>query len=175
MWKKSTASMLVAWVRRNCCQLVSVCRAGAGGIWWGLRIRRIVEVPTRWPSVSSSPRSLWYPQLGLSVAVRTINAAIALLIGGRPGVFGYQLLAHETAMPAQDGVRGDQAMALQCPRQSPDERGEHGPVRPLQAGSGVGAAQDRDLVAKRQDLSASLAASERASSTSELSTRASIR
>jgi hypothetical protein len=67
---------------------VSVCRAGAGGIRWRLRIRRIVEVPTRWPSVSSSPRSLWYPQLGLSVAIRTINAAIASLIGGRPGVFG---------------------------------------------------------------------------------------
>ena len=31
-WKKSTASMLVACVRRNCRQLVSVCRSGAGGM-----------------------------------------------------------------------------------------------------------------------------------------------
>src|SRR4051812_45316991 len=29
-----TASMLVAWVRRNCRQLVSVCRNGAGGMRW---------------------------------------------------------------------------------------------------------------------------------------------
>src|SRR5690349_8209774 len=41
--------MLAAWVRRNCRQLVSVCRTGAGGIRWRLRIRRIVEAPTRWP------------------------------------------------------------------------------------------------------------------------------
>jgi hypothetical protein len=32
MWKKSIANMLVAWVRRNCSQLVSVFRDGAGGI-----------------------------------------------------------------------------------------------------------------------------------------------
>jgi hypothetical protein len=60
-WKKSTASMLVAWVRRNCRHVVSVCRSGAGGIRWRLRIRRIVEAPTRWPSVSSSPWILLYP------------------------------------------------------------------------------------------------------------------
>ena len=55
-------------------------------------------------------------------------------------------------MPAQDGVRGDQAMATQCSRQPPDERGEHGPVRPLQAGSGVGAAQHGDLVSQHEEL-----------------------
>jgi predicted NBD/HSP70 family sugar kinase len=54
-WKKSTASMLVAWVRRNCRQLVSVRRIGAGGMRCRFRIRRIVEAPTRWPSLSSSP------------------------------------------------------------------------------------------------------------------------
>ncbi len=55
-------------------------------------------------------------------------------------------------MPAQDGARGDQAMAAQRSRQPPDERGEHGPVRPLQAGSGVGAAQHRDLVPQHEEL-----------------------
>jgi hypothetical protein len=39
--------MLLAWVRRNLRQLVSVCRDGAGGIRWRFRIRRIVEAPTR--------------------------------------------------------------------------------------------------------------------------------
>jgi len=62
------------------------------------------------------------------------------------------LSAHEAAMPAQDGARSDQAMATQRSRQPPDERGEHGPVRPLQAGSGVGAAQHRDLVPQHEEL-----------------------
>ena len=51
-------------------------------------IRRMVEAPTRWPSVSSSPWILLHPQLGFSVAIRTTSAAVASLIGGRPGVFG---------------------------------------------------------------------------------------
>jgi len=67
-WKKSTASMLVARVRRSCRQLVSVCRTGAGGIRWRLRIGRIVEAPSRWPSLSNSPWIRTYPQFGLSVA-----------------------------------------------------------------------------------------------------------
>jgi hypothetical protein len=49
-------------------------------------------------------------------------------------------------MPAQDRVRGDQAMATQRSGQPPHERGEHGPVRPVHARSWVGAAQDGDLV-----------------------------
>ena len=55
-------------------------------------------------------------------------------------------------MPAQDGARGDQAMATQRSRQPPDERGEHGPVRPLQAGSEGGVAQHRDLVPQHEEL-----------------------
>ena len=55
-------------------------------------------------------------------------------------------------MPAQDRVRGDQAMATQCAGQPPHERGEHGPVRPVQARSWVGAAQDGDLVAQHEEL-----------------------
>ena len=55
-------------------------------------------------------------------------------------------------MPAQDRVRGDQAMATQRSGQPPDEGGEHGPVRPVQAWSWVGAAQDGDLVAQHEEL-----------------------
>src|SRR5829696_8757183 len=54
-WKKSTASMVAAWTRRNRRQDVSVDRRGAGGIRRILRIRRMVEAPTRWPSLRSSP------------------------------------------------------------------------------------------------------------------------
>ena len=51
-------------------------------------IRRIVEAPSRWPSLSSSPWILWYPHFGLSVAIRTTSAASPSSIGGRPGRFG---------------------------------------------------------------------------------------
>ena len=43
-------------------------------------------------------------------------------------------------------------MATQCARQPPHEGGEHGPVRPVQAWSWVGAAQDGDLVAQHEEL-----------------------
>ena len=55
-------------------------------------------------------------------------------------------------MPAQDRVGGDQAMTTQRPGQPLDERGEHGPVRPVQARPWVGAAQDGDLVAEDEEL-----------------------
>ena len=55
-------------------------------------------------------------------------------------------------MPAQDGVRGEQAMAAQCSGQLADERGEHGPIRPFQTRLGVGTAQHSDLVAQHEKL-----------------------
>ena len=54
-------------------------------------------------------------------------------------------------MPAQDRVRGDQAMRSQYWGQSMDERGEHGSVRPVQA-PWVGAAQDGDFVPEHEAL-----------------------
>jgi hypothetical protein len=55
-------------------------------------------------------------------------------------------------MPAQDRVGGDQAMTTQCSGQPPHEGGEHGPVRPIQAWSRVGAAKHRDLVPQHEEL-----------------------
>ena len=52
-WKKSTPNMLVTCVRRNRRQVLTVCRNGAGGIPRRLRIRRIIEAPTRWPSLTN--------------------------------------------------------------------------------------------------------------------------
>ena len=49
-------------VCRNFRQLASVRRSGAGGIFRALRIRRIVDALTRWPSLSSSPWIRWDPQ-----------------------------------------------------------------------------------------------------------------
>jgi len=44
----------------------------------------MVEAPTRWPSLSSSPWSRWYPQRGFSRAIRTTKATKISSIGGRP-------------------------------------------------------------------------------------------
>ncbi len=55
-------------------------------------------------------------------------------------------------MPAQDRVRGDQAMATQRSRQPPHERGEHGPIRPLQTWLRIGTAQHGDLMAQDEQL-----------------------
>jgi len=87
-WKKSAASIVAACTCRNCRQVVSVCRLGAGGIRSALRTRRIVDVLTRWPSLSSSPWIRWYPQLLFSVASRSMSVAISVLTGGRPVRFG---------------------------------------------------------------------------------------
>lgn len=45
--KKSHASIVEPWARRNCRQVVSVSRTGAGGIRPHCRTRRIVDAPTR--------------------------------------------------------------------------------------------------------------------------------
>ena len=55
-------------------------------------------------------------------------------------------------MPAQNRVGCDQTIGPQWSRQQPHERGEHGPVRPLEPRSRVGAAQHGDLVAQHEEL-----------------------
>jgi hypothetical protein len=80
--------MVAACACRNFRQVVSVRRLGAGEIFSALRTRRIVDALTRWPSLSSSPWILWYPQPLFSVASRSISAAISALTGGRPVRFG---------------------------------------------------------------------------------------
>ncbi len=77
-WKKSAASIVDACVCRNFRHVVSERRSGAGGIFSALGTRRIVDAPTRWPSLSSSPWIRWYPQPWFSVASRS------MLTGGRP-------------------------------------------------------------------------------------------
>jgi hypothetical protein len=55
-------------------------------------------------------------------------------------------------MPTQDRARRDQAMAMQGSGQPQDEGGEHGPVRPVQARSRIGAAQDDDFMAQDEEF-----------------------
>ena len=55
-------------------------------------------------------------------------------------------------MPAQDRVRGDQAMATQRSGQPLDEGGEDRPVCPVHAWSRVGAAKHGDLVPEHEEF-----------------------
>ena len=55
-------------------------------------------------------------------------------------------------MPTQDRVRSDETVTTQCAGQPPHERGEHGPVRPIQARTRLGATQDGDLVTQHEEL-----------------------
>ncbi len=59
-WKKSQASIVVAWLRRNCRQVVR-SRCGAGGIRSRFSTRRTVGAPTRLPRPSNSPWIRLYP------------------------------------------------------------------------------------------------------------------
>jgi hypothetical protein len=54
--KKSALEMTPQCARRNVCH--DVGRAGTGGRPWALRIRAMVERPTRWPTFLSAP---WMP------------------------------------------------------------------------------------------------------------------
>ncbi len=77
--------------RPTCCsvrRVVSVRRLGAGGIFSALRTRLIVDAQTRWPSLSSSPWILLYPQPLFSAASRSMSAATSALTGGLPVRFG---------------------------------------------------------------------------------------
>jgi len=82
------ASIVDAWVGRNRRQAAPVRRFGAGATFRALRTRQIVDAPTRWPGLSSSPWILWYPQPRFSVASGAISAAISALTGGRLVRFG---------------------------------------------------------------------------------------
>ena len=90
---------------RNC-QVVSVCRCGAGGIFSAFSTLRIVDALTRWPGFSSSPWIRWDPQPLLSVASRSISPAIsarrAVLIAGnvRAEAFGVLPMAARRAAGA---------------------------------------------------------------------------
>ena len=85
-WKKSTASMVKACVRRNCCHVVSVCRFGAEGIFRLLRTRRGRGRPVaELEQLALDP--LVTPEV-FSVASRSISAMISALTGGWPVRYG---------------------------------------------------------------------------------------
>jgi hypothetical protein len=85
--KKSVASSPVVCARRKLRHPVSL-RCGAGPSPAAAKIRRMVPVPTRWPSPTSSPWILRCPQEGLSYARRSTRIRMSSVIGGRPDRWG---------------------------------------------------------------------------------------
>ena len=127
--------MLAAWVRRNCRQLVSVCRRGAGGTRWRFRIRRGADAVAECEQLALE--SLVSPARVLPCHPhhQSGDGVVDRWSSGPVGVGPSS--ADEAAMPAQDRVRGDQAVATQRPGQPPDERGEHGRSAQSKRGRGL--------------------------------------
>ena len=62
------------------------------------------------------------------------------------------LAGDEVAVPAQDGIWGNQPVRSQAPGQEPDQRGEDRAVGPVEPGPGIGAVQHGDLVPQYEQL-----------------------
>jgi hypothetical protein len=89
----------------------------------------------------------------VSQAMRTTRGSEDVVDEWSSGPVGVgRASADEAAMPAQDRVRGDQAVATQCAGQPPHEGGEDGSVGPVHAWPWVVAAQDGGLVAEHEKL-----------------------
>jgi len=58
----------------------------------------------------------------------------------------------QTAVPPQDGSRGDQPVCPQLSGQEPDQRGHDGSISPVEPGPGLSAAQHGDLVPQHQQF-----------------------
>ena len=113
----------------------------------------MVDALTRWPSLSSSPWILLYPQSLFSVA-SPLDQRGDLGASRRPSrpVRAGPLAGGEAAVPAQDGAGGDQPVRSQAPGQEPDQRGGDRAAGPVEPGPGIGAAQHGDLVPQYERL-----------------------
>jgi hypothetical protein len=152
-WKKSVASIVDAWARRNCRHVVSVCRFGAEGDIQGL------QDPADGGCADPVTQ---LEQLALDPLVSP-----AVVLGGEPsderGDLGADrrpsrpvrigpLPGDKATVPAQDGAGGNQPVHPRPRRQEPDERGEDRAVGPVQPGPGIGAAQHGDLMPQHEQL-----------------------
>ena len=99
---------------------------------------------------------------------RAIDGRTPNAIGIRP------LLGDQATMPAQDRARRDQARPPRHLRQSPDERGEHRAIRPVQAGLRL-ALRSTATSWRNTRISMFLDVDERPSSNSRFSSRRKIK
>ena len=106
--KKSHATIISAWERKNCDQ-VGADRRGAGSITAFLRISHTVGAATVTPRPASSPWILRYLHSGFSRASRRTGALMFRRVAGRPVSPRLDLAAAgDVAVPAQDRVLSDQ-------------------------------------------------------------------
>jgi hypothetical protein len=152
-WKKSQASIVEAWVRRNWRQV----RVGVPD-----RRRRYPQPPQ---DAADRGRSHAVPELEQLAVDSLVSPAVILsgqaldqrghrVINGRtPNAMGIgPLLGDQATMPAQDRARRNQAMPPQPLRQPADEGGEDRAIRPIQARLRIGSAQHGNFVAQHQQL-----------------------
>ena len=86
----------------------------------------MVDAPTRWPSLSSSPWMRWYPHVLFSVASCSMSAVIPALTGGRPvRVSGDSEDVH-VAAPGFDDEQAVQAPECHCAVHMEEIGGQHG-------------------------------------------------
>ena len=135
--KKSHARIASAWERRNCDQVGAV-RRGAGSIPAFFRISHAVEAAIFTPRPASSPWIRRYPPSGV-LAGQPEDQGLDVPAGGWPAALaaygpGGPAAADDVAVPAQDGVRGDQQPQSVAPRfgDHAEQDREQGPVRPVQ-------------------------------------------
>jgi len=110
-WKKSTASVLVAWVCRNCRQLVSVCRTG--GRWDAVALedpsdRRGADAVAEVEQLALDPLISPARVLPGHAHHQGGEGVVDLWSSGPVGIGPSS--ADEAAVPTHDRVRGDQAM-----------------------------------------------------------------
>jgi hypothetical protein len=152
-WEKPVAGIVVAWVCRSCCHVVSVCRFG------GWRDRQRPEDP--------ADRGCADPVAGLEQLTVDPLVAPAVVVGGEAlgkcGDLGADwrparplrrrpFPVGQAMMPPQDGPRVDQPVCPQLPGQDPDQRGHDGSISPVEPGPGLSAAQHGGLVPQHQQF-----------------------
>ncbi len=117
------------------------------------RTRRIVEAPTRWPSVSTSPWISLVSPAPVLPGHALDQRGHRVLDGWTPdAVWIRPFLGDQVMVPTRDRARRDQAMPPRHQRQPSGERGEHRSIRPVPAGLGVSSARHGDFVTQHQEL-----------------------
>jgi hypothetical protein len=113
----------------------------------------MVDALTWWPSLSSSPWILLYPQPWV-LGGKPFDECGDLGADRRPSclVRVGPLPDDQTAVPPQDSAGGDQPVHPQLCRQEPDQRGEDGAIGPVEPGPRMSAAKHGDLVPQHEQL-----------------------
>jgi hypothetical protein len=152
-WKKSHARSVSAWVRRKLRQVWSLAASWRGRQAPGAQDaadRRGGDAMAQAAQLALDPLVSPRRVLGGQPHDQSGQAVADRRPARRPGLAPFT--GGQTAMPPQDGARGDQPADTQLPGQNPDERGQHCAVSPVQARFRNSTPQHGDLMAEHQDL-----------------------